>query len=432
MKNCYYPGSGSRYQLGDHPMPETASAATDADGPAAATHLSAEEAEALVTQRCREFIDATDIANGERASLLGQQFDYGLGFVHFPEGHGGLGVSPKLQRVVNEALSAARMPRAAGKTVIGYGMGAPTIVTHGTEEQKHRYLRPLFTGEELWCQLFSEPGAGSDVAALATRAVPDGDAWVVNGQKVWTSFGHLARWGMLLARTDPDVEKHKGLTYFILDMRADGVKTAPLRQATGETEFSEVYFDDVRIPDANRLGEVGDGWRIALTTLMNERVSLGSGKPERSAGPIGEALELWRSSSRRDPAVRLELTRLWIEAEVLRLTNLRAAQARRTGIPGPEGSVGKLAIGELNQRIYELCLEIMGSDGMLYGSYDDQHPRRATDPGFVQREFIRSRANTIEGGTSEVQRNIIGERVLGLPAEPRADKGRPWREVPRS
>ena len=196
----------------------------------------------------------------------------------------GLGLSPRLQRTINETLIPAGAPIAAYRNVIGHGMGAPTLVTHGTDEQKERYLRPLFTGEEVWCQLFSEPGAGSDVAGLATKAVRDGDEWIVNGQKVWTTLAHLAKWGMLVARTDPDQPKHKGMTYFVVDMEAPGVEVRPLYQITGEAEFNEVYFTDVRIPDEERLGEVGEGWRATLTTLMNERVAIGGGIPAKGDG----------------------------------------------------------------------------------------------------------------------------------------------------
>src|SRR5205823_8192946 len=219
---------------------------------------------------------------------------------------------------------------------------------HGTTEQKQRWLRPLFTGEEIWCQLFSEPGAGSDVASLSTRAVRDDDEWIVNGQKVWTTLAHLARWGMLVARTDPDQPKHKGLSYFVVDMQAPGVEVRPLRQITGEAEFNEVYFTDVRIPDAERMGDVGDGWRVSLTTLMYERVSISGGAPARGSGTINEAVKVWQASARKDPAIKDRLMRLWVEAEAVRLTGLRAAAARTAGVPGPEGSTGKLAAAAMN------------------------------------------------------------------------------------
>jgi alkylation response protein AidB-like acyl-CoA dehydrogenase len=371
-------------------------------------------------------------ATTQSREFLGRQFDAGLAWVHFPEGDGGLGLSPKLQRIVNERLAMADAPLAWPRNPIGYGMGAPTVATHGSEAQRRRYLRPLFTGEEVWCQLFSEPGAGSDVASLAARAVKDGDEWIVNGQKVWTTLAHLSRWGMLVARTNPDQEKHKGLTYFVVDMLAPGVEVRPLRQMTGEAEFNEVYFTDVRIPDAERLGDVGEGWRVSLTTLMNERVSIGGTIIPRSSGPIGEALRLWRDRKDRDPILRDRLTRLWIEAEVNRLTNIRASQNRQKGTPGPEGSTAKLAFAESNKRVYELCIDIMGPTGMLYGSYDMIRPDQANHADTIQKAFLRARANSIEGGTSEIMRNILGERVLGLPGDVRVDRDKPWSQVPRN
>jgi alkylation response protein AidB-like acyl-CoA dehydrogenase len=373
-------------------------------------------------------------ATDER-TFLGAQFDAGLAWVHFPEGYGGLGLSPRLQTIVNTKLAEAGAPSPYYRNPIGHGMGAPTVVTHGSEEQKKRYLRPLFTGEEVWCQLFSEPGAGSDVASLATRAVRDGDEWVVNGQKVWTTLAHLSRWGMLVARTDPEQPKHKGLTYFVVDMQAPGVEVRPLRQITGDAEFNEVYFTDVRIPDSERLGEVGDGWRTSLTTLMNERVSIGGAVSPRNSGPIGAALRLWEEredkTSPAAVALRDRLVAAWCEAEVLRLTNIRAGENRRVGTPGPEGSTGKLHFAELNKKIYELCIDLMGPNGMLYGSYEMRRPESAMDSQSVAQAFLRARANSIEGGTSEVMRNILGERVLGLPGDVRVDKALPWSQVPR-
>ncbi len=390
---------------------------------------------ALVHQRVDELLEKHPPSSTPERHFLGAQFDLGLAWVHFPEGYGGLGVSPRLQKDVNDRLGAAGAPMAAFRNPIGYGMGAPTVVTHGSEKQKRRYLRPLFTGEEIWCQLFSEPGAGSDVASLATRAVRDGDEWVVNGQKVWTTLAHVARWGMLVARTDPDQPKHKGLTYFVVDMQAPGVEVRPLRQMTGDAEFNEVYFTDVRIPDDERLSEVGDGWRVALTTLMNERVSIGGSIAPRGSGPIGSAVEIWNGrADKTSPAARALKDRLmsaWVEAEVLRLTNIRAGQNRQKGVPGPEGSTGKLHFAELNKKIYELCVDLMGAEGSLYGSYTMERSATAMASRSVAQAFLRSRANSIEGGTSEVMRNILGERVLGLPGDVRVDKDLPWSQVPR-
>jgi alkylation response protein AidB-like acyl-CoA dehydrogenase len=384
--------------------------------------------EALVLAKVERLLAEHDPVATPSREFLGQQFDAGLAWVDFPPGHGGLGLSPKLQRTINDLLTAAGAPSPSAGNPIGYGMGAPTVVTHGSEAQKRRYLRPLFTGEEIWCQLFSEPGAGSDVAGLSTRAVKDGDEWVVSGQKVWTSLAHVARWGMLVARTDPEQEKHKGLTYFVVDLHASGVAVRPLRQMTGDAEFNEVYFTDVRIPDSERLGEVGEGWRVSLTTLMNERVSIGGVIIPRGSGPIGHALLLWERSVDKNPVLRDRLARLWIEAEVARLTNIRASQNRQLGTPGPEGSIAKLAFAELNKRIYELCIDIMGPPGMLYRSFEMTQPARSMQADSVQKAFLRARANSIE----EIMRNIVGERVLGLPGDIRVDRDKPWSQVHRN
>ena len=391
--------------------------------------------EDLVRSKIRDLLECHDPASTPVVEFLGARFDAGLAWVTFPVGLGGLGLSPELQGLVERELREAGAPNEADRNVIGYGMGAPTVLTHGTEAQRERYLRPLFTCEEIWCQLFSEPGAGSDVAGLATRAVRDGDEWVVNGQKVWTTLAHTARWGMLVARTDPDVPKHRGMTYFIVDMHAPGVEVRPLRQITGDAEFNEVFFTDVRIPDEQRLDAVGAGWRVATTTLMNERVAIGGGVPARASGPIHEALRIWEQKPDKTGAQRERLMTLWVEAEVARLTNMRARVLRRAGTPGPEGSVAKLKGAELNQRVYELCVDLLGMTGTLFPThYEMRRPDRAVFSGGadVRHTFLRSRANSIEGGTSEIMRNILGERVLGLPGEPRLDKDMAWSEVPRS
>jgi alkylation response protein AidB-like acyl-CoA dehydrogenase len=372
-------------------------------------------------------------------TFLGAQFDRGLAWVHFPVGRGGLGLTPTHQQTVLRHLARAGAPNAAMRNVIGYGMVAPTLVVHGTDEQCERFLRPLFTGEEIWCQLFSEPGAGSDVAGLAMRAERDGDEWLVNGQKVWTTLAHVASYGLLIARTNPDVAKHKGITAFIVGMHDPGVDVRPLYQITGEAEFNECFFEDVRVPDSRRLGDVGEGWAVSITTLMNERVSIGGTVPSRNSGLIGEALAIWRErwATRDDAhahAVRAELVASWVRNEVARLTNWRASDLRRAGTPGPEGSVAKLAFAEENQRTSELCVDLLGASGMLYSSnYPLVRPTEtALASGDMRKAFLRMRANSIEGGTSEVMRNIIGERVLGLPGEPRADKDVAWKDVARS
>jgi alkylation response protein AidB-like acyl-CoA dehydrogenase len=391
--------------------------------------------EDLVRTQLEELLAGHDPKTTPVVEFLGARFDAGLAWVSFPRGSGGLGVSPELQGLVERELRDVGAPNEADRNVIGYGMAAPTILAHGTDEQKARYLRPLFTCEEVWCQLFSEPGAGSDVAGLATRAVLDGDEWVVNGQKVWTTLAHTSRWGLLVARTNPDVPKHQGLTYFVVDMHAPGVEVRPLRQITGDAEFNEVFFTDVRVPDSQRLDAVGAGWRVATTTLMNERVAIGGGVPARSAGVIHEALRIWKDKENKTEAQRERLMVLWVEAEVARLTNMRARALRRAGTPGPEGSVAKLVGAELNKRVYELCVDLLGMTGTLFPThYEMRRPDRATFSGGAdpRQTFLRSRANSIEGGTSEIMRNILGERVLGLPGEPRADKDKAWSEVPRN
>ncbi len=371
--------------------------------------------------------------------FLGEQFDRGLAWAHFRVGLGGLGGTPTDQLHVLRRMAQLNAPSAAGRNVIGYGMVAPTIATHGSDEQRRRFLRPLFTGEEIWCQLFSEPGAGSDFAALAMRADLDGEEWVLTGQKVWTTLAHEAAFGLLIARTNPDVAKHKGMTAYLVDMHAPGVDVRPLYQATGEAEFNECFFHEVRVPDSRRLGGVGEGWPVSLTTLMNERVSIGGTVPPRGSGLIGEAMKIWRQkwSGRNDAhaiAIRSELLQAMVRNEVARLTNWRANDLRQAGTPGPEGSVAKLAFAEENQRTSELCVDLMGAEGMLYGSnYPQVRPTEsAMSGGDMRKAFIRMRANSIEGGTSEVMRNIIGERVLGLAGEPRKDKDVAWKDVPRS
>jgi alkylation response protein AidB-like acyl-CoA dehydrogenase len=396
------------------------------------TVLSAEEqrVDDLVTTLLAEFPpDRTS-----PREFLGAQFDAGLAWVHFPVGHGGLGVNPKLQKLVNERVFAAGAPHAAARNPIGYGMCGPTVAVWGSEAQKSRYLRPLFTGEEIWCQLFSEPGAGSDFAGLSARGVKDGDEWICNGQKVWTTLAHVSRWGLLVVRTDPEAVKHAGLTAFVVDMHAPTVEVKPLRQMTGEAEFNEVFFTDTRIPDAEMLGKPGDGWRVSLTTLMNERVSIGGAIPAKGSGVIRDLVKTWQAlpEDRKTPVLLDEVMQLWIRAEILRLTNIRANQNRKMGDPGPEGSIGKGASAELNKAVYDLVVDLLGAEGMLYGSYEMTRPDQAMGFDSLQKAFLRMRANSIEGGTTEVMKNILGERILGLPGDVRVDRDRPWSEVPRN
>ncbi|WP_283612029.1 acyl-CoA dehydrogenase family protein [Mycolicibacterium poriferae] len=388
----------------------------------------------LVADAAKRVVAEHDPRSVPIPEFLGACFDAGLSWVHFPAGFGGLGVSRGLQVVADRILQNAGGPVPLSLNPMGYGMAAPTVREHAqTDDVRHQLLRPLATTEDIWCQLFSEPGAGSDLAGLATSAVQDGDEWVVNGQKVWTSLAHRARWGLLLARTNPDVPKHKGLTYFVLDMHGPGVQTRPLRQMTGHAEFNEVYITDARIPDTFRLGGVGDGWRVAMTTLMNERSALGGSGNRRGAGTIGDAVALWASRpDLQTPVLRDRLTSLWLRAEAQRLTSERSRASASVGGPGPEGSVGKLVGAELNQHIYEFCMDLLGPEGILYDGYGTSGDADAEDwRGPIQQRFLRSRANTIEGGTSEVMRNILAERVLGLPGDLRADAGMPWKEVPR-
>jgi len=386
-----------------------------------------------------ELLSKHDPATTDLKEVWGAQFDLGLAWVHFPVGRGGLGLEAKLQEQIDERLLDAGVPSNMLINMIGVGMASPTILAHGTEAQCDRYLRPAFACEEIWCQLFSEPGAGSDLAGLATRAERDGDEWVVNGQKVWTTMAHMARWGLLLARTDPEQPKHKGLSYFIIDMHAPGVDVRPLRQMTGDAEFNEIFFTDARIPDTNRLGDVGEGWRVALSTLMNERVTVGSLAKERPGhGDIEHAVRAWHNYGGGDPVRRDQLAQLWVEAEVLRLTNFRAQEMRKRGSPGPEGTILKLGVAELNQRIFEFTIAMMGPEGALISDYEMRRPESIGAGNFsggqldIVKMWLASVGTTIGGGTGNIARNIIAERILGLPGEPRTDNTLPWSQVPRS
>ncbi|MGK4580010.1 acyl-CoA dehydrogenase family protein [Kitasatospora sp. HPMI-4] len=387
-----------------------------------------------IRARIDALLAAHDPAATGRLDFLRARFDAGLAWVHFPVGLGGLGAPRAQQAVVDAELAAAGAPDNDPRRIgIGLGMAAPTILRYGTEEQKSRFLRPLWTGEEVWCQLFSEPGAGSDLAALATRAVRDGDDWVVDGQKVWTSSAHTARWAILLARTDPDVPKHRGITYFVCDMTDPGVEVRPLRQITGEAEFNEVFLTGVRIPDAHRLGAVGEGWQVAQTTLNNERVAIGGQATPREGGMIGVVAGAWRRRPEaRTHELHQRLLKGWVEAEVIRLTGERLRQQLALGQPGPEGAAMKLAFARLAQELSGLEVELLGEEGL---SYDDWTMTRPEIVDFTGREagyrYLRAKGNSIEGGTSEILRNIIAERVLGLPAEPRTDKDLPWKELSR-
>jgi alkylation response protein AidB-like acyl-CoA dehydrogenase len=382
----------------------------------------------------KEFLTGHDPAVMDRIVFLRARFDAGLAAVHYPPGLGGQGLPRALQPAVDAEFAAAGAPTNRPElNGIGLGMAAPTILAHGSEEQKRRWLRPLWTGEEIWCQLFSEPGAGSDLAGLATRAVRDGSDWVVTGQKVWTSLAHLARRALLVARTDPDVPKHQGLTYFACDMTAPGVEVRPLRQLTGEAEFNEVFLTGVRIPDADRIGAVGEGWKVSTATLMNERVAIGGGAVPREGGMIGSAARTWRQRPElRTTGLHAELLKLWADAEVARLAGIRLRQQLAAGQPGPEGSAAKLVFARLNQAITGFEVDLAGGEGLRYQDWTMRRPDRADfyarDAGY---RYLRAKGNSIEGGTSEILRNIIAERVLGLPPEIRVDKDVPWKDLPR-
>ena len=396
------------------------------------------EAEELVNNKLQELIEFRQDGQ-DLKDFWGKQYDLGLAWVQFPEGSGGLGLNPKYQLMITEKLrneGISQQNRIAN--ILGVGMGAPTIMEYGTPEQIQKYLKPMFTAEEIWCQLFSEPGSGSDLASLSTRAVDDGDGYIVNGQKVWTTLGHLAKWGLLVTRTDPEAPKHRGLTFFIVDMESEGVEVRPLRQITGEAEFNEVYFTDTKIPKENILGGLGEGWRVSLATLMNERVAIGGNVRERGSGAPGHLVQLWKDNELDDPVQKDKLIELWIQQEAVRLTNIRASEMREKGTPGPEGSTSKLYEAEINKASYEFGMDLLGNEGLLFSrGYALTQPELNFDNDtfgftYTQSLFLRSRANSIEGGTSEIMRNIIAERVLCLPGEQKLDKDKPWKDIPRS
>ena len=392
--------------------------------------------EELVDQRIAELLARfPDVAVAEVADFRGAQYDLGLAWVQFEAGFGGLGVAARLQAGIESRLrDAGAPPRNAD--YVGMHQGAVSIDAVGTHEQKARFLRPLFVGHEHWCQLFSEPGAGSDLAGLATRAYRDGDEWVVNGQKVWTSGAQESDLAILLARTDPDLPKHRGLTFFVCDMHAAGVDVRPLRQADGCQRFNEVFLSDVRVPDSWRLGDVGQGWGVSITGLHSERDGIGDGL----AQPIDRLLDLWRArADQTSPyamALRHRVVEVWMQSFVVGLNEQRMKAVLGRGGATPLGSLSKLAYATLNQRLSNLEVDLLGPAGQVDLDY---HAMLAAGGGDEQIAFdrpqtfvLRALANSIEGGTSEIQRNIVGERVLGLPAELRLDKDRPWRQVARN
>jgi alkylation response protein AidB-like acyl-CoA dehydrogenase len=345
----------------------------------------------------------------------------GLVVPTWPRPYGGLDVGPAAARAIEAELAPYNLGRL---NPLGLNLAAPALFSHGTEEQRLRFLPPIVRNDEVWCQLFSEPGAGSDLASLATRAERDGDGWVLTGQKVWTTWAHLADFGVCLARTDADVPKRRGITYFLLDMHAPGVEVRPLRHIGGEVDFNEVYLDGVRVPDAHRVGEPGAGWAVAGATLSGERqmvAGAGSGGVDRIGG--GSARRLLEVAG-HDPVQRERVVAVYAEERIRDWTNQRVRAGLRAGRPpGPESSIGKVHQGGLNQRIQELAVDLLGAAATAW---------EGVDLPYEVAGMLRSRANTIEGGTTEVNKNIVGERVLGLPREPDPWRDAPWREVPRS
>jgi alkylation response protein AidB-like acyl-CoA dehydrogenase len=374
--------------------------------------LSPEAAEAA--EQVRTFVAANAPDGNYPADWNSRLARAGYAAPHWPRPWG-VDASPSEQLAIDEVLRELQVPRPMNP--IGIGWAGPTLLVAGTEAQQQRWLPGILDGSDLWCQLFSEPGAGSDLASLSTRAVRDGDEYVVTGQKVWTTLAHVARYGILLARTDPDAEPHKGVTYFVLDMRTPGITVRPLVQMTGTHEFNEVFFDDVRVPAENVIGTENDGWRLAKVTLGNERVSLSGEGALWGRGPTAnQVIDLVRAHGGTDDAVlRQRLAALYIESEVLRLIRLRTVSARVRGLePGPEASVRKALADEHGQHVMAAAMNLAGVDALL----TDRGPYGEPDGGSWHYGYLYSRALTIGGGTSEVQRNILGERVLGLPRDP--------------
>ena len=349
----------------------------------------------------------------------------GWACIQWPAEYGGRGASP-IENVIwsqEEGL----FGRLSGTFIIGQGMCAPTLMAYASETHKQRYLPKLASGEEVWCQLFSEPHGGSDLAGLRTKAEKDGDEWVINGQKIWTSGAQHSDFGILITRTDPGVAKHKGLTMFFLDMKSPEVTIVPIKQANGNSEFNEVYFDNVRIPDSQRLGGVGEGWKVSITTLMNERLAIGgsiaTGFPEIYS--LVKDLSMQGQPALENPAVKAKLADWYVKAAGLKNTASRMITALSKGdMPGPEASMGKLVAGNMMQDIAKYALDLQGQAGALVD------PDVAEGAARFQAMLLRSPAVRIEGGTDQILRNIIGERVLGLPEDLRADKGMPFNEIP--
>jgi len=352
--------------------------------------------------------------------------DAGWACIQWPKEYGGRGATPIESVIWNQEEGV--YARLSGNFIIGQGMCAPTMMAFASEEDKQHYLPKLASGEEVWCQLFSEPHSGSDLAGLRTRAEKDGDDWVINGQKIWTSGAQHSDYGILITRTDPEVPKHRGLTMFFLDMKSEGIDILPIKQSNGESGFNEVYFDNVRIPDSQRLGGVGDGWKVALTTLMNERLAIGgsisTGFPEIKE--LVDELKIATGTAIDNPAVRSRLADWYAKSAGLKNTAARAISALSKGeTPGPENSIGKLVAGGMMQDIAKFALDLQGLGGAI------TDPEIQASSARLQGMLMRSPAVRIEGGTDQILRNIIAERVLGLPEELRADKGMPFSKIPK-
>jgi alkylation response protein AidB-like acyl-CoA dehydrogenase len=383
-----------------------------------------------------EWVDAVDANDFETLGAVRQGVDAdalwrrigAAGYIAptWPTDYGGLGADRKVGGAIARTLGRYRIPRF--NNVVGVDLAGPAILRWGTDEQKQRFVPPIARYEDIWCQLFSEPGAGSDLAGLAARARRDGDTWSVTGQKVWTSLGDISRYGLLLARTDPDVPKHRGITAFLVPMVHPGVTVRPLRQLTGDAEFCEVFFDDARVDDSMRLGPVDEGWRVAVSVLMNERQSISAGDAALPGTVTGRSVAglIERHAPVSDATLRQRLAQVYIEDRLVKLTNQRAADRRRAGQqPGPEASITKLFFSEHTQRVQTLAVDLEGAVAQAWPAGERWLQNTVWS-------FLRVRSKTIAGGTSEVQRNILGERVLGLPKEPEVDRSIPWSEVPRS
>ncbi len=386
------------------------------------------------------WLESIDEGDDAKFAQVSQGFDFfgwmtvigksGYGAPMWPKEYGGLSGEQWMVQLVREELERYRLPL-FGINLFGVGLAGPTIIAHGSEQHKKQYLAKILSGEEIWCQLFSEPGSGSDLSSLSTRAIKDGDEWIVNGQKVWTTIAQFAKYGMLLARTDPELPKHDGLTYFILDMKSPGVEVRPLKQMSGGAEFNEVYFTDVRIPDENRVGEINQGWECARTTLMNERMTLSGISLDISSITGGSKKDPWSSfigsiRDTEDLVARQKIAQFYIEQECKEITTFRANSARARGEqPGAEGGVNKVFNAEFNQRKTNFLINSAGMNGVAWLPGDKQAESRSHG-------FLRARAATIEGGTSEVLRNQMAERILGLPRDIEVDRGVPWKEIRRN